>query len=359
MSILKQDLNEEEVYFNFINSLKSEVTKKEYEREIRLFMKFCNVVKLSCLLTEVGDPQKQIIGYITSLKERGLSYNSISLPLYAIYHFYEMNDVPLNKKKINMFKGEFLRRVSDRAYTYEEITKLLDISDLRMKSIILLMASSGIRIGSIPLLRLRNLEKIDSIYKITVYEGTNEEYFTFCTPECRHYIDAYLEFRTQKGEKLNGDSYLVREQFDITDIEQVRNRSKAIALSTIKGLIHKVLINAGVKTVDHTSYNRKDVPESHGFRKFFTTQVVNAEVNPEIREMLLGHKIGLASCYYRPTQEKMYQEYLKTVNNLMINEENRLKLKLEKVQIEKNKLDELKADFDAFKQEVLKQRKRS
>jgi hypothetical protein len=31
----QENLNEE-IYFNFINSLKSEVTKKEYEREIRL-----------------------------------------------------------------------------------------------------------------------------------------------------------------------------------------------------------------------------------------------------------------------------------------------------------------------------------
>jgi hypothetical protein len=44
MSVMKQEQNqitEEDVYFNFINSLKSEVTKKEYEREIKLFMKFC------------------------------------------------------------------------------------------------------------------------------------------------------------------------------------------------------------------------------------------------------------------------------------------------------------------------------
>lgn len=139
-----------------------------------------------------------------------------------------MNDIPLNKKKINMFKGEFLRWVSDRAYTYEEIKKSLDISDLRMKSIILLMASSGIRVGSIPLLKLRNLEKIDSVYKITVYEGRNEEYFTFCTPECAYFIESYLQYRTQKGEKLNDDSYLIRNQFDIIDLEQVRNRSKGM-----------------------------------------------------------------------------------------------------------------------------------
>jgi hypothetical protein len=31
-----------------------------------------------------------------------------------------------------------------------------------------------------------------------VYPGANEEYFTFCTPECTSYIDAYLEFRAKK-----------------------------------------------------------------------------------------------------------------------------------------------------------------
>jgi len=37
MSILKQNKNQDEdAYFNFINSLKSEVAKKEYEREIKL-----------------------------------------------------------------------------------------------------------------------------------------------------------------------------------------------------------------------------------------------------------------------------------------------------------------------------------
>ena len=295
MSILSSEkANEEDVYFNFINSLKSDVTKKTYEREIKKFMSFCDVEKLSGLL-KIIEPQKQIVKYLMSLREKRLSFNSIRLNLHAIYHFYEMNDVPLNKKKINMFKGEFVKSV-DRAYTHEEIKKILDVSDLRMKSIILLMASSGMRIGALPLLKIRNIEKINSIYKITVYEGTNEEYFTFCTPECASFLDAYLQFRSQNGERLHKDSFLIRAQFDITDIEQIRNKSKGISLNTIKVLVNTILIKSGVKSVDHThNYTRKDVAKSHGFRKFFTTQVVNAEVNPEIREMILGHKIGLAS----------------------------------------------------------------
>ena len=76
--------------------------------------------------------------------------------------------------------------------------------------------------------------------------------------------------------------------------------------------------------------------------------------------MLLGHKIGLASCYYRPTQEEMFQEYQKAFDNLTINEENKLKLELEqKIQVEKTQFEALKVDFDKLKNEVLKQRKRN
>jgi len=120
--------NEEEIYFNFINSIKSEATKSTYEIHVKSFMKFCNVTKLSDLLKL--DVQKQIVKYLMSLREIGLSYNTLSLSLNSIYHFYEMNDVPLNKKKINMFKGEFKRKIVDRAYNHDEIKKILDISDL-------------------------------------------------------------------------------------------------------------------------------------------------------------------------------------------------------------------------------------
>lgn len=103
-----------------------------------------------------------------------------------------MNDITLNKKKIKMFKGEYTKKVVDRAYTDKDIKKILDVSDLRAKTIVLLMASSGIRIGALPGIRIRNLEKINNIYKITVYEGSSSQYFTFCTPECTSYIDDIL-----------------------------------------------------------------------------------------------------------------------------------------------------------------------
>ena len=77
----------------------------------------------------------------------------------------------------------------DKAYDPKDILKLLQVADERLKTVILLLSSTGMRIGAIPGLRLRNLEKIEmvenpAIYKITVYENDKEEHFTYCTPEC-------------------------------------------------------------------------------------------------------------------------------------------------------------------------------
>jgi nucleotide-binding universal stress UspA family protein len=214
-------------------------------------MEFCDINKFEELIGR----QNQIIPYLMSLREKKLSYNSISTRLNAIYHFYDMNDVSLNKKKIKMFKGEYIRKVVDRAYTREEIKKILDVSDLRSKTIVLLMASSGIRIGALPDIKIRNLEKINNIYKITVYEGSSSEYFTFGSPECTSYIDAYLDFRTINGEDLIKDSYLIREQFDISDLEQIKNKSKGMSISGIESLLSVILLKSGVRVISH-SQNR-------------------------------------------------------------------------------------------------------
>jgi hypothetical protein len=76
-------------------------------------------------------------------------------------------------------------------------------------------------------------------------------------------------------------------------------------------------------------------------------------------EKLMGHSIGISDSYYRATETELLEDYLKAVEFLTINEENRLKLKLEqKIQIEKSQIESLKADFEKFKNEVLQQRKR-
>jgi len=343
---------DQDVYFNFINSLMSPVTKQTYSIHIKYYLKFCGFSKLSELLT-IPEPGKNIIRYIMSLRQKGLSSNSIHTMLYAIYHLYEMNDITLNKKKINMFIGEATLGQLDRAYTHEEIKKILDVSDLRMKVIVLLMASAGLRVGAISELKLKNLEKIESCYKVVIYEGSREMYYSFCTPECTSFIDGYLEYRTKSGETITPDSHLIRDQFDITDMEHVRNRSKGITTGTLRVMLSTLLVKAGLRTIDHARpHKRKEVAMAHGYRKFFTTQMIKSKVNYENRLMMEGHSLGITDHYARISVEDNYTEYEKAIDLLTINDENRLRKRVKMLEIEKTRLDKLEFGLQMLEQKI-------
>jgi hypothetical protein len=62
--------------------------------------------------------------------------------------------------------------------------------------------------------------------------------------------------------------------------------------------------------------------------------------------MLLGHSVGLGGSYYRPTTKKLIDEYLKAVNNLTINEENRLKIKVKHLETDKVNYETLDKKID-------------
>ena len=59
-------------YFEFINSISSEQTKKAYKQNLTRFMKFCKLDSFDELLKI--DMQKAIIDYIVTLKEGDISY---------------------------------------------------------------------------------------------------------------------------------------------------------------------------------------------------------------------------------------------------------------------------------------------
>lgn len=242
----------------------------------------------------------------------------------------------LNDSKILKFLPEQLKAGNDRAYFDTEISKMLEIADERMRAVILLLSSSGIRIGAIPNLRLGNLQD----NRLIVYEGTREEYFTFITPECKKAIDSYLDMRARYGEILDDKSSIIREQFDIRDPFAIKN-PKILKSHSIAWRLVIIAERSGVRKRGHDKNKRQKIMIAHGFRKYFTTQCIKSKVNPEIREMLLGHKIGLAGSYYRPTEQDMLEEYQKAEDNLTINEENRLRKKVETLTVEKSRLDRI------------------
>jgi integrase len=222
--------------------------------------------------------QNDIIEYIMKLRDKGYSYSSISVKLAAIFLFYEMNDIVLNKKKISRYVGEHEKTVKDHAYSREQIKRIVDACDLKYKVVVLLMASTGCRIGAIPNLRLSALKYIEKyqLYQITFYEHSkNDSYYSFCTPECGKYINEYLDYRKRCGEKLNEKSPLIRDDFILDDLLHIEN-PRTLGIGAYIMYIRKILVETGLRTIvpiiateSNTSWKRQ--------RKEIARIIVNIE----------------------------------------------------------------------------------
>jgi integrase len=351
-------INNSKAYFNFVNSINSPDTRKTYEFAIKKYMQYYGLQAIDELLLLATNNKEttpiiiedKIINWLVALRET-ITYNTRHTYMSAILKFYEINDITLRRKRIAKFLGqESTRNTKDRAYTFEEIRKMLEHADIRSRALVLLLLSSGMRIGAVSELRLRHLTKIPepyNLYKITVYENAREEYTTYSSPECAAAIDAYISYRQEKGEKITPDAPLIRESFDklIKDTSDeffgtTKKAPEPLATRSIGSILSNLLVAAGIvkirshvereqeqnkigeskKQYQQQQYHnsssgseRKFVHRAHGFRKFFNTNLVRAKVNFTIKEKLLGHSIGLDDNYLRLNDEEVLQEYLKAV----------------------------------------------
>jgi hypothetical protein len=258
MQILKD--SEDKIYTNFIYSFKTEVTRKNSMSILKYYMNFLGITTLREL---VEKPQKiiesDIKAYLVFLRnKKKVSYNTTVLYLSFIKKFYIVNtDYQIKWNLINMYLGnddtdnyddeaqEGEEEQEDRPYTKEEIQKMFNAAqETRVKLIISLISSPGLRNGAVNILKLRDLEKIEkyNIYKITAYRKSKKySYKTFCSPECSVLIDSYLEYRKNQGEQLTGNSPLIREQFNTNDKLKINN-PRHLTPRGIRFMINEVLI---------------------------------------------------------------------------------------------------------------------
>jgi TolA-binding protein len=73
----------------------------------------------------------------------------------------------------------------------------------------------------------------------------------------------------------------------------------------------------------------EELQPDHAFRKFFDTALMNSDVHPQFKEMMMGHSIRLDDIYYDKknavSSNKLRLEYMKATDALTINDEFRLR----------------------------------
>jgi site-specific recombinase XerD len=362
-------------YEKFLHSIYSNETKRLYTKNLKFFLKFCNFEKFDDLL-ELTDSEKYdaICDFLIFLREdRKIASTSVKPYYSAIKKFFKVNNVLLQWDELSRFRGKNEGKIiDDRLYTKQEILQLLDHADLREKVIIQILLSTGMRVGGLADLKIKDLEYLEEykIYKITVYSyDKNERYVTFCTPECAITIDKYLQYRKEVEGDTNinnkPDSPLLyrkitlyaeghkQHEMSIKNMFNEHMKSNSIQ-QQIARLQRKSRVTTIEKITDPSMVGkiRKEMMRCHSFRKIFNTTCIDNNVNHYVKEKLMGHRarLGLDVNYFRPSESQLLEEYLKVVNDLTINDENRLKMQNEEL---KTTLEQ----FNTFGQELAELKK--
>lgn len=340
----KLELIHSDAYEEWQLTLNSDETKDNYSNHLAYFCKFHSIKALDLQGMEPDEIKKLVVKYLLHLKKNAvetpgklkhgeLRVNSLIIYMSGVKSWLEHLEKPLPWKKINkMLPEQVMSEI--RAYRREEIKQMLSFADFRQRAMIYIMAAGGVRRQVFATLKVSNFEVFDAelgIGLLWVYGRSKKwRYFTLLTPEATKALQDYLKWREEHGERpLAPDAPLIRDKFDV--FTSRRLRPKPLKPTSVLRMMERLLQRAGIS--DHT------IAPDHSFRHFFDTMLINSNVNDRMKKYWMGHKagLGLDTRYYDPrnpdSKKALLIEYLKAVDLLTINDEQRLQrevLKLRK-----------------------------
>ena len=323
-------------------ALKAPDTRRQYPQRFKMFLDYLNLEgalekQARHFLSKArSNPQwaeesfMRFIGFqIDRTKRAEISESTISNYYKATKLFCEMNNLILNWKRIRRGLPHGREAANDRAPTLEEIQRLVEYPDRRIKSIIYTMASSGIRLGAWDYLRWKHVTSITNglgeiiTAKLIIYAGDREEYYTFVTAEAYNSLKDWMDFRASYGEKITGESWVMRDLWQTTNIDYgaklgLATYPKKLKSSGIKRLIERALWEQNLRHTLSPGMKRHEWKAAHGFRKFYKSRAEQV-MKPINVKITMGHDIGISASYYKPTEREVLEDYLKAVDLLTIN----------------------------------------
>ena len=332
-------------YSMFVYALKSPLTRKKYEALLTKFFSFASIpeetLEAHCKAFEHkarADPNWAtyvIVGFLQTLKQRVLdkeiSGATVRNYVKAIKLFCEMSEILISWKKIMRGLPRSRSYANDRAPTIDEIKKITNYPDRRIKAIVYVMASSGIRLGAWDYLKwghVTPIKKDDMIVaaKVRVYAGEDDEYVTFITPEAYFEVKKWIEYRIECGETVTGKSWVMRNLWEVASPNhplKLANRGLAgipqkLRSSGIKRLMERSQWAQGIRKKLEKGKKRHEFQADHGFRKWFKTRCELSGTKSITIEKLMGHSIGISDSYLRVTESELLDQYLSAIDFLTI-----------------------------------------
>lgn len=336
----------------FEEYIQSEKTKENYEFQINKFCQWLGLDSWDGVITmDSSDLREKIEDYVILLKNKPVSSNYIRAITFAIQSLCDSNEkTDINWKKIRKLLGKKTKPKKTRPYTTEEVKLLMGATKgLRNKALMLFFASSGVRRGAIPDMRIRDLKQMQhDCLMVTVYPDTDEEYITFINKEASDYLSRYHKQRKYDGEEITPDSYVFRNTY---------RRGKN--LHTPKSLDEKSISNILVRAKGNAAIDTEGIPNMlvHAFRRRFNTILKLVDnANPTLVERLMGHDQGLDNSYFQPTEEQLFEEYQKGMADLTIDDSERLLAERKLMQSQMSEIEQERHRTSILEKELAEQK---
>ena len=211
----------------------------------------------------------------------------------------------------------------DRIPTGQELRDMVLVSKARGKALLSVLASSGMRVGEMLALRVRDIEFGAVPTRIHLGAETTkerQERWCFVSDEATAFLRGYLGDRVDEPDCF---VFLGRHQ-GVGDSGATFETSRAGSPTTVENrpitywdadvLFSTALKNAG--HVEKDDHNRDRI-HIHSLRKFFFTRML-AVLGREITEALMGHKEYLDAAYRRYTLEELGKHYLEGMDAVTV-----------------------------------------
>lgn len=326
---------------SFSYALKAPETKRQYPRRFKVFLDFLELEgsfkeQATEFLTRTTQDQRwaedSLMKFIDFQKVRcdrkEISESTVPNYYKATKLFCDMNDLILNWKKIARGLPRGRKAADDRAPTLQEIQKLLEYPDRRIKPIVTCMVSGGFRLGSWDFLQWKHVTSVKDkdgnivAAKFVIYPGDQEEYYTFVTTEAFTALKDWMDFRAEYGEEITGESWLMRDLWQTSNMKYgakfgLATMPRPLKSSAIKRLIERALWEQGIRKPLLPGSNRHEWKAAHGFRKYYKSHAEQV-MRPINVELTMGHNLGVSKSYWKPTESEVLEDYLKAVDELTI-----------------------------------------
>jgi hypothetical protein len=130
-------------------------------------------------------------------------------------------------------------------------------------------------------------------------------------------LKEWLDFRASYGEKITGESWVMRDLWQTTNVNSgfrsgLATVPRKLKSSGIKRLIERALWEQGLRHKLLPNQKRHEWKAAHGFRKFYKTRSEQV-MKPINVEITMGHNIGISQSYYKPTERDVLEDYLKAI----------------------------------------------